>query len=233
MRLSSHSQRRSGKSYGPDRKLPQRQQSQSRFLSQSTRENINRKMCLQRRITHARCEHSDRTIQLCQRRACPTFVNVHVRHPDFNIHLSSIENNSANDFCRSCRREGLMSRFPEFYVEEHLRDTEETRLNLGWYIVQVRARVQATRSRRREPKHIANELLAACLPPVPIDELEESDRACPICMQPYGKRSEGQHGTEDPAKLTCLHVIGRNCIVKTLDAGNGECPFCRTKIGRE
>ena len=110
---------------------------------------------------------------------------------------------------------------------------EEMHLNLGLRILQVRARVEATRARRRSQNRAANELLAACLPPVLVERLEEDDRICPICAQPYGEKSVGGDGTEDVVRMTCSHVIGRNCIVKILDAGNGECPFCRVMIGRE
>lgn len=190
-------------------------------------------MCHQKRVTHEVCNHKDTTIQRCGKSTCSTFVHVDVRHPDFHIHLSSIENTFANDLCRSCRRNGFIARCPGFYLEEHQRIDEEMRLNLGLYIIQVRARVEATRARRRSRNHAANELLAACLPPAATERSEEDDRVCPICTQAYGEKSAGEDGMEDAVRMTCSHVIGRDCIVKILDAGNGECPFCRAKIGRE
>lgn len=70
-----------------------------------------------------------------------------------------------------------------------------------------------------------------------MDDIEEEDRKCPICMQ---KHREGEE-EEMPLQLPCGHSVGKYCLLiwltSTAEEGacvhGGSCPQCRTKCIKE
>lgn len=60
------------------------------------------------------------------------------------------------------------------------------------------------------------------LPAIDFHDLPNDSHACDICMEPFDSTDE----PEQPVKLPCGHVMGRNCITKWLASSN-TCPLCR------
>ena len=70
--------------------------------------------------------------------------------------------------------------------------------------------------------------------PVPLNDLLESDRICPLCYEAFPPLEEGGdypvRVRSSQANSTCRHVFGRTCIEEHLSSGRGysrRCPICR------
>lgn len=63
-----------------------------------------------------------------------------------------------------------------------------------------------------------------CLPRVQLEELTEKD--CPICLNEYGSDCPD----DTPAKLSCGHILGADCVNTWLISGRNTCPQCRHQI---
>ncbi len=60
------------------------------------------------------------------------------------------------------------------------------------------------------------------LPAINLEDLPDDSHACDICMEAFESTDE----PEQPVKLQCGHIMGRNCIAKWLESSN-TCPLCR------
>ncbi|KAH8710203.1 hypothetical protein GQ44DRAFT_714546 [Phaeosphaeriaceae sp. PMI808] len=51
---------------------------------------------------------------------------------------------------------------------------------------------------------------------IPIDEVDELNRKCPICWKPFGEEPDlGFDNSELPVRLRCNHVFGNKCLAAT------------------
>lgn len=77
----------------------------------------------------------------------------------------------------------------------------------------------------------------AFVSPVDVNDLDEDDRACPICLLDYEMEKSQKNGrytprydclrdNQQPVKLTCGHIFGTTCIEKWLYENN-SCCMCR------
>lgn len=70
-----------------------------------------------------------------------------------------------------------------------------------------------------------------------LDDLDEEDQSCPVCMQKYREGEED----EMPLEFPCGHAVGKDCLLTWLTAAaeegafahGGSCPQCRTRYVRE
>lgn len=62
---------------------------------------------------------------------------------------------------------------------------------------------------------------------VDVAEIDPADRQCPICMEAFYAGSEDQ-----PVRLPCpgRHVIGQNCLLRSLSETGTRCPFDRVDV---
>jgi hypothetical protein len=78
--------------------------------------------------------------------------------------------------------------------------------------------------------------------PIDVEDLQEGDRACPICLMEYEMENcdenENTHNFQlydcmkdnrQPVKLTCGHIFGTTCIEKWLSK-HDTCCMCRATV---
>ena len=62
------------------------------------------------------------------------------------------------------------------------------------------------------------------LPVLALSDLPERDQDCHICVEPYTRDAE------EPVRLPCKHILGRDCLLQWLTStnlNNNTCPVCR------
>ena len=71
------------------------------------------------------------------------------------------------------------------------------------------------------------------LPVVPLTDLTEDERDCPICRDRSYSSQDGEH----PARLACNHVVGKDCLLVWLEVSlpkffsmHHHCPICRAVL---
>ncbi|KAI9794195.1 MAG: hypothetical protein M1816_006120 [Peltula sp. TS41687] len=67
---------------------------------------------------------------------------------------------------------------------------------------------------------------------VEIETLDEEDRSCSICMEPFGEPEPTEGKIEYPVRMPCGHVYGLTCL-KTWLKEHCTCPSCRRKVESE
>lgn len=83
------------------------------------------------------------------------------------------------------------------------------------------------------PKQLLNfESFVADLVVVPIQDIPSDERACHICTEPYQSTigfTAINVSSENPVRLACGHVFGKDCIAIWL-ARSATCPLCRRQL---
>ena len=79
--------------------------------------------------------------------------------------------------------------------------------------------------------HTRARMFLQSLPLLSLTDLPKDNQECPICLEQYHTSQDN----EDPVRLPCDHVVGKDCLLKWMDscalnANKRTCPICRAML---